>query len=95
MAWFDIPEGYTCVVRQSDTSLYAYQGTRRDTYTVNGLKWQKTATATNTSVPTSAVCVTNSQIPAASMNSMLLIGCTFCVLALITIFKIMKRTFLS
>lgn len=95
MAWFDIPEGYSCVTRQNDATLYAYQGSRRDTYTVNGLKWQKTGISSSTSIPHSAVCVTNSQIPAASMNSMLLIGCTFCVLAFITIFKIMKRTFLS
>lgn len=95
MAWFDIPEGYTCVIRQNDTTLYAYKNSVRDTYTVNGLKWQKTGTTTSTSLPANSVCVTSSQIPAASMNSMLLIGCTFCVLAFITIFKIMKRTFLS
>ena len=95
MAWFDIPDGYSCVTRANDTTLYGYQGTRRDTYTVNGLKWQKTGTTTNTSIPANTVCVSNSQIPAASMNSMLLIGCVFCVLAFITIFKIFKRTFLS
>lgn len=95
MAWFDIPDGYTCVTRQNDTTLYAYHNSQRDTYTVNGLRWQKTGTSMNTSVPANSVCVTNSQIPAASMNSMLLMGCTFSVLAFIIIFKIFKRTFLS
>ena len=37
MTWFSIPEGYSCVIRQSDTSLYAYQGSRRDTFILNGL----------------------------------------------------------
>lgn len=94
MAWFDIPEGYTCVVRSNDTTLYAYQNSRRDTYTQNGLSWQKTATSTNFSLPSNPVCVSIPQIPSSILTG-ILVSATFIALgAFSMITKIVKRSFL-
>lgn len=95
MAWFEIPtEDYFCVVRQNDTTLYAYQGNRRDTFTLNGLEWQKTGTSTNSSTPSNLVCVTSPQIPSSVLtgvviSSTLVMACFFYL-----ILKIVRRTFL-
>lgn len=60
---FSIPEGYSCVVRNSDTQLYAYNSNYRDVYTANGFAWQKTGTTTSSRIPDNSVCVENPQYP--------------------------------
>lgn len=63
MRWFAIPENYDCVTRQNDTTLYAYKNNIRDTYTLNGVEWQKSATSTYNGNYSGLVCVSTSQIP--------------------------------
>lgn len=96
MIWFDIPEGYSCVVRQSDTTLYAYRNgsTVRDTYTVNGLKWQKTGQTTNSSLTASSVCVTTPQIPSTFLTGGLVAGTLVVLAAFSMIYKMIRRVFL-
>ena len=94
MTWFSIPEGYSCVIRQSDTSLYAYQGSRRDTFILNGLSWQKSSTSTGSSIPPNSVCVSTPQIP-----STLLTGCTISSVLIVLatfsmIYKMIRRVYL-
>lgn len=92
MAWFSIPEGYTCVIRSNDTTLYAYRSSQRDTYIQNGLSWQRTATSTNTSLPTNPVCVSTPQIPSSILTGAL-VSATFIALgAFSMITKIVKRS---
>ena len=94
MAWFSLPEGYTCVTRQNDTTLYAYQGSRRDTFTLNGLRWQRTATSGNTSIPSSVVCVTTPQIPS-TIQTGVIVGAVLVVLCFLGfIYKIVRRLYL-
>lgn len=94
MTWFAIPEGYSCVTRQNDTQLYGYTGSRRDIYTLNGLNWQKTATSTNTNIPSNPVCVTTPQIPSSFLTGAIVAG-TMLVLGFFSVvYKIIKRSFL-
>lgn len=94
MAWFSIPEGYTCVTRSNDTTLYAYRNSQRDTYTQNGLSWQRTATSINSSLPSNPVCVSTPQIPSSILTGVL-VSATFIALgAFSMITKIVKRSFL-
>lgn len=60
---FSVPEGYSCVVRNSDTQLYAYTSNRRDVYTANGFSWQKTGSSTSSGIPNNPVCVETPQYP--------------------------------
>lgn len=92
MAWFDIPEGYTCVIRQNDTTLYAYQGSRRDTFIQNGLGWEKTATVTNSSLPTNPICVSTPQIPSSMLTGMVVVAGLISLAAFSMIAKIIKRS---
>lgn len=94
MSMFSIPEGYSCVVRQNDTTLYAYKNNQRHVYTINGLGWEHTSTQTNSTVPNSAVCVTNLQIPSSVVAPIILVGAVFALAMFSLIYKIMKRTFL-
>lgn len=94
MTWFEIPSGYSCVVRSNDTTLVGYQGNRRDTYTLNGLVWQKTATTTNNNYPSNIVCVTDPQIPS-SVHTGLIIGGVLIMLGFFSIIaKMIRRTYL-
>lgn len=94
MTWFSIPEGYSCVVRNNDTTLYGYQGNRRDTYTLNGLKWQHTSTSTSSSYPSNLVCVSEPQIPS-SIHTGLVVGGVLIMLAFFSfIAKMIRRTYL-
>lgn len=87
---FDIPEGYNCVVRSNDTTLYAYAGSMRDTYTYNGFAWQKTATSTS-SYPNNPVCVTGRQVPSGVLNALLLGGVALSICFFDLIYKMFKR----
>jgi hypothetical protein len=52
-----LPAPANCLTIQSATNLYVYRNTNiRDTYTLMGDKWLRTATATNVTIPTNAVC---------------------------------------
>lgn len=94
MSWFSIPDGYSCVVRQNDTTLYAYTGNRRDTFTLNGLSWQKTSTSNNTSLPQNIVCVDSPQIPSTFLTGGL-VSATLLVLGFFTLIsKMIRRTYL-
>lgn len=94
MTWFSVPEGYSCVVRQNDTTLYGYVSNRRDVYTLNGLVWQKTSTSTNTSLPSNTICVTGSQIPASFLTGGL-VSATLLVLGTFSIIaRMIRRTYL-
>lgn len=94
MAWFSLPEGYTCVTRQNDTTLYAYQGSRRDIFTLNGFRWQRTSTNGNTSIPSSVVCVTTPQIPS-TIQTGVIVGAVLVVLCFLGfIYKIVRRLYL-
>lgn len=88
---FNIPEGYTCVVRQSDTQLYAYKNNIRDIYQLNGFKWQKISTNTNSSISSSSICVQGRQIPSSLVPSFIL-GALLIVLAF---FKIILNMFMG
>lgn len=94
MTWFSVPEGYSCVVRQNDTTLYGYVSNRRDVYTLNGLKWQKTSVQNNSSLPTNSVCVTTPQIPASFLTGGL-VSATLLVLGVFSIIaRMIRRTYL-
>lgn len=94
MSLFSVPEGYQCVVRQSDTQLYAYKTNQRHTFIINGINWEHTSTQTNTTIPNNAVCVTNPQVPSAIANNLILVAAAFAICAFSLIYKIMKRSFL-
>lgn len=94
MALFAIPEGYSCVVRQNDTTLYGYKNNQRHTFIINGIEWEHTSTQTNTTTPTNVVCVTSPQIPSNALLAMILIGGVFAICTFSIIYKIMKRSFL-
>lgn len=94
MIWFNIPEGYSCIVRSNDTTLLGYQGSRRDTFTLNGLIWQKTSTSTNSSLPSNSVCVSGAQIPA-SVVPFAILGAVLVVLCFLAfINKMIRRVYL-
>lgn len=94
MDYFKIPEGYSCVTRTNDTTLQAYSGSRRDTFTLNGFTWQKTSTTSNTSITSGAVCVTGAQIPS-TVQTGSIIGAVLVVLAFLSMVgKIVRRTYL-
>lgn len=94
MALFDIPKGYSCVVRTNDTQLNAYKNNQRHVYIANGLEWEHTSTQTNTTVPNNSVCITSPQIPSNALTGMIIAGTLFAIAAFNIIFNIMKRTFL-
>lgn len=43
MDYYKLPDGYSCIDVVNDDTLYAYLSNRRDTYRLNGFKWEKTA----------------------------------------------------
>lgn len=94
MSMFSIPEGYSCVTRQSDTTLYGYTGNRRDIFIINGLNWERTSTQKNITIPVNTVCVTSPQIPSSVVMPILLIGAAVAFGMFSMIYKIMKRSFL-
>lgn len=94
MSWFAIPEGYSCVVRQNDTQLYAYKNNTRDVYTLNGLKWQKTSTNLSSSLPSNPVCVITPQIPSTFLTGGLVAGTLIVIGAFSVIAKMIRRTYL-
>lgn len=94
MTWFQIPQGYGCVTRQNDTTLYGYTGSRRDTFTLNGLSWEKTATQTNVNYPTNQVCVTTPQTPSSFLTGAIVASTMLVISGFSIIYKIIKRTFL-
>lgn len=95
MSWFSIPvDDYFCVVRQNDTTLYGYQSNHRDTFTLNGFQWQKTATSVNTSMPANLICVTSPQIPSTVLNAFVIGGVLLSLCFFYLILKIVRRTFL-
>lgn len=94
MTWFAIPEGYSCVIRQNDTTLYGYQGSRRDIFTVNGLQWERTATSMNSSLPSNHVCVTTPQIPSSILTGLVVGGVLLFLGFASLLSKIIKRTYL-
>lgn len=96
MTWFDIPEGYSCVVRQSDTTLYAYRNGSnvRDTFTLNGLRWQKTGQSTSSTSIASSVCVTTPQIPSSFLTGGLVAGTLVVLAAFNMIYKMIRRVYL-
>lgn len=94
MDYFKIPEGYSCITRNNDTTLYGYSGNRRDTFTLNGFTWQKTATNSNTSMPSNLVCVTAPQIPS-TVQTGSIVGAVLVVLAFLgMVGKMIRRTYL-
>lgn len=94
MSMFSVPEGYSCVTRQSDTTLYAYKGNQRDTYIINGIEWEHTSTQTNSTIPANSVCHSNVQIPSSVVMPILLVAAAFALGFLSLVYKIMKRSFL-
>lgn len=95
MSWFEIPvDDYFCLTRQNDTTVYGYQGNRRDTYTLNGLTWQKTATSTNSSTPANSVCVTTPQIPSTIQTGLVVGGVLIALGFFVVISKIVRRVYL-
>lgn len=94
MTWFAIPEGYSCVTRQNDTTLYGYVGSRRDTFTLNGLNWQKTATQSNVSYPSNQVCVTTPQTPSSFLMGAIVAGTLIVLGAFSIIVKMIRSLYL-
>ncbi len=94
MTWFSIPDDYFCVVRQNDTTLYGYTGSRRDTFTLNGFKWQKTATSTNSSMPSNSVCVDSAQIPSSIIPAVVISAVMIVIAFLAFINKMIRRLYL-
>lgn len=41
--YFKLPTGYQCLDINSSDRVYAYTSNRRDTYILNGFKWEKVA----------------------------------------------------
>ena len=73
-----LPSPANCLVIQSSTSIYVYSaGNIRDTYTLFGNVWTRSATSNNTTVPTGAICQPSTLIststPASFTNILLLI----------------------
>lgn len=93
MAWFELPTGYDCVTRQSDTTLYAYGNGDRDTYTINGFTWLKTGTSSQSwsGVPDNAICQSTAQIPSAFVPSFVLVGSAFVLAFFILVYKIFGK----
>lgn len=87
---FNIPEGYTCVTRASDTQLYAYKSSTRDTFIFNGFEWERTATS-SASYPSNPVCVAGRQVPSGVLNALLLGGVAFSICFFGMIYKMFKR----
>lgn len=82
--WFQVPsaETYSCIQRQSDTTIYAYKSNVRDTYIINGLTWEKTGTQSYTGNLNNIVCVTGYQIPSQVtgfivLSALLVVGAIF------------------
>ena len=87
---FSIPSGYSCVVRSNDTTLYGYTGSRRDTYVINGNRWQNTATASQT-LPANSVCVSGWQVPSAYLESMVIVGVFFTAILTFLLYRLFSR----
>lgn len=95
MIWFSIPEGYSCVTRQNDTTLYAYKDyNTRDTFTLNGLVWQHTATSNYSGSIGNNVCVTAPQIPSSFLTGGLVAGTLVVLCAFNMIYKMIRRVYL-
>lgn len=70
---YDLPSGYSCITRSNDGNyLYAYSGSTRDTYGINGFSWQKIASSDYNTIPSSAVCLSGNQYPNEMVNSLIL-----------------------
>jgi len=83
-----LPSPGNCLTINSATSLYVYRaGNNRDTYTLLGDKWLYTATATNITIPTGAVCqpstITSTTTPTTIITILFVI-----LLFLIVLFKL-------
>lgn len=65
----DLETGASCYVLNNATSIYSYKSNSRKTYTLVGGKWYYTATSTYTSIPTSTVCWSYSDITKLSSNA--------------------------
>lgn len=95
MSWFEIPsDDYFCITRQNDTTLYGYQGNRRDTFTLNGFEWQKTATSASSSTPSNLVCVSTRQIPSTIQTGLIVGGVLIALGFFVIANKIVRRTYL-
>lgn len=44
--YYKIPTGYSCISIVDDSSFFAYKNNQRDTYRLNGFKWQKVGQTT-------------------------------------------------
>lgn len=89
---YELPSGYSCVTRSNDGSyLYGYNSGVRDTYTINGAKWQKISTSYSSSLPNSPVCLSGNQFPASFFPSLIL-PATLIVLAF---FKVILNMFMG
>lgn len=88
---FEVPSGYDCVVRNSDTSLYAYSGNTRTSFIPNGFSWQSTSVSTTSSRPSTSLCVTSPQFPSAFSSTILIGGYIFAICFFVMIYKIFKR----
>ena len=52
-----LPDHGQCLTIQSSTSIYVYRsGSNRDTYNLFGNQWLLSATATNSTIPQTAIC---------------------------------------
>lgn len=95
MTWFDIPsDDYFCITRQNDTTLYGYQGNRRDTFTLNGFEWQKTATASQNTMPSNLICVSDPQIPSTVQTGLIVGGVLIALGFFVLASKIVRRSYL-
>lgn len=92
---FDIPSGYSCVVRYNDTTLYAYRNNTRDTYTLNGFDWQKTGTNSSSSLPNNSVCVKDYQIPSQTFGAIILSACVIVIVFFAVLYKAIMGVFHS
>ncbi len=88
---FEVPSGYDCVVRNSDTSLYGYNGNTRTSFIPNGFSWQATSISTTSNRPSASLCVTSPQFPASFSSSLLIGGLVSAVCFFVMIYKIFKR----
>lgn len=94
MKYFKRPTNYQCVVRQSDDTLYAYNGYTRDTYTLINWEWKKTYTHSSSSYfnYNGYICLSDEYVvPNQTMNFFILPA----VLIVLCLFKVIMNMFMG
>lgn len=65
----ELETGASCYVLNSATNIYAYKSGVRSSYLQVGGKWHKTSQSSYSSVPTSSICISYSDITAINSNA--------------------------